>query len=63
MRLFDRELEACPFLAADYLTVADITTKVAIDFGIRFNGIEIPGDVANFRRWHEEMESRPSSDS
>lgn len=61
MRFFDEELGGRPFIASSCLTVADITTKVAIDFGIRFNGIEIPKDVANFRRWHREMESRPSS--
>lgn len=61
MRLFDRELGQQSFIAGDRLSVADITTKVAIDFGVRFNNIVIPDDVPNFIRWNSEMGSRPSS--
>jgi glutathione S-transferase len=61
MGLFDRELASRPFIAGDTFSVADITTKAAIDFGVRFNGITIPDDVKNFRRWHEETDSRPSA--
>jgi glutathione S-transferase len=61
MRFFDSELASRRFIAGDALSVADITTKVAIDFGVRFNGIEVPEDVKNFRRWNAEMDSRPSA--
>jgi len=61
MRLFDAELASRDFIVGETLTVADITTKVAIDFGVCFNGITIPGDVENFRRWNAEMDSRPSA--
>jgi glutathione S-transferase len=60
MRLFDRELESRRFIAGETLSVADITTKVAIDFGVHFNEITVPEDVQNFRRWNAEMDSRPS---
>lgn len=63
MRLFDSELASRPFIAGDTFSVADITTKVAIDFGVRFNGITIPDDMKNFRRWHEETDSRPSANA
>jgi glutathione S-transferase len=61
MRLFDSELASRRFIAGETVSVADITTKVAIDFGVRFNQIAVPEDVQNFRRWNAEMDSRPSS--
>ena len=61
MRLFDAELASHAFIAGETLTVADITTKVAIDFGVRFNGITIPEDAEHFRRWNSGMDSRPSA--
>lgn len=61
MRLFDRELASPRFIAGDKFSVAAITTKVAIDFAVRLNEIIIPDDVKNFRRWHEEADSRPSA--
>ena len=61
MRLFDAELASRDFIAGETFTVADITTKVAIDSGARFNEITIPKDVENFRRWNAHMDSRPSA--
>jgi glutathione S-transferase len=61
MRLFDSELASRRFIAGETLSVADITTKVAIDFGVRFNQIAVPEDLKNFRRWNAEMDLRPSS--
>jgi glutathione S-transferase len=61
LRLFDDELATRPFIAGDAYSVADITTQVAIDFGIRFNGIAVPDDAGNLRRWHAEMAARPSA--
>ncbi len=63
MRLFDGELASRRFIAGDKFPVADITTKVAIDLDVRFKEIIIPDDVTNFRRWHEETDSRPSANA
>ena len=60
LKVFDAELAAREFIAGSSLSVADITTKVAIDFGVRFHGIVVPDDVDNFRRWSDEMHARPS---
>ncbi len=60
LTLFDAELATHDFIAGSAFSVADITTKVAIDFGVRFNDIAVPEDLLHFRRWHSDMESRPS---
>lgn len=61
LQLFDSELATREFIAGTGFSVADITTKVAIDFGVRFNGIVVPDDLTHFRRWHSELETRPSA--
>ena len=58
--IFDAQLTTSKFLASDSLSIADITTKVALDFGIRYNDIEIDRKMSNFLRWNEEMEERES---
>lgn len=61
MRIFEDELVSQPFIAGRSISVADITTVVAIDFGVRFNDIVVPDNVANFQQWHAEMGDRPSA--
>lgn len=61
LSLFDSELETRQYIAGPGFSVADITTKVAIDFGIRFNGIVVPDALTHFRRWHAEIDGRPSA--
>jgi glutathione S-transferase len=58
--IFDAQLTTSKFLASNSLSIADITTKVALDFGIRYNDIEIDRKMSNFLRWNEEMEKRES---
>jgi glutathione S-transferase len=58
--IFDTQLATSKFLASESLSIADITTKVALDFGIRYNDIEIDRNMSNFLRWNEEMEERES---
>ena len=60
LQLFDTELAKRQFIASSAFSVADITTKVAIDFGVRFNSIVVPDHLTHFRRWHFDVESRPS---
>lgn len=50
MRLFDGELGLRRFIAGETFSIADITTKVAVDSGVRFNEVIIPDDVPNLRR-------------
>ena len=59
--LFNSELETRQYIAGSAFSVADITTKVAIDFGVRFNEIDVPDDLTYFRRWHSEIDNRPSA--
>ena len=58
--IFDTQLATSKFLASDTISVADITTKVALDFGARYNGVEIDESLGNFLRWNEELEKRGS---
>ena len=59
--LFDGELARHQFIAGGVFSVADITTKVAIDFGVAYNDFELPTDATNFVRWHADMDVRPSA--
>lgn len=61
LSLFDAELATRQYIVGPAFSVADITTKVAIDFGVRFNGIVLPDDLTHFQRWHSETESRTSA--
>jgi len=61
MHVFNNQLSKSRYLAGDSFSVADITTKVALDFGMQFNDILIPDGVENFDRWNEEMEKREST--
>lgn len=61
LRLFDDELSTREFIAGAGFSIADIITKVALDFGVRFNDITVPDDVEHFRRWSAAMDARPSA--
>lgn len=56
----EKRLQVSPFVAADHLTLADITTFVFIDFG-RVIKASIPDGNAATRTWFENMASRPSA--
>lgn len=59
----DREMaDGRRFIAGDDFSVADITAGVAGWLG-DFFGIEIPGDLANVRRWNDRVRARPSWDA
>jgi glutathione S-transferase len=61
LALFDDELSGRAFVAGDTLSVADITVMVALDFGVRYNDIEMPDSLHAFNRWYVEMQSRASA--
>jgi len=61
MRLFNDKLSVSKYLAGEWFSIADITVKVALDFGMRFNGIVIPDEVEHFVRWNQALETREST--
>ena len=63
MAVFDAALAAQPFVAGDKFTVADITVKVAFDFGVAYNGFEQHTEYEHFNRWFAEVAARPSGDA
>lgn len=58
--LFDRELASRRYIAGDDFTVADITAFVATEF-MRPARLKLPDEAENFRRWRDEIASRPSA--
>ena len=60
LALLDRELGDHAFVAGETLSVADITGLVTIDF-MKPAKLTVPSDLANLRRWHEQMSARPSA--
>ncbi len=56
----DRRLEGRDWIAADRLTIADITSLVAVEF-LRVIKHPIPESCTNLLAWLERMRSRPST--
>ena len=56
----DRRLEGREWIAADRLTIADITGIVAVDF-LRILKREVPEEMTALRAWHARMRARPSA--
>lgn len=62
LRLLDEHLADSEFAVGDSLSIADITGMIAIDF-MKPARIELPGELANVRRWYGAMKARPSADA
>lgn len=60
LEVFDRELGGRRFAALDRFTVADITGLVSVDF-MKPAKLAIPDSMQNVRRWHDEINARPSA--
>lgn len=60
LQLLDRELADRRHIAGDGYSVADISALCAVDF-LRVLKIDVPEELGNLRRWHEEVASRPSA--
>ncbi len=57
--IFDHALAKTRFLAGDSFSVADITAAIATDF-MKIARLSVPDEAQNFKRWYEEVRSRPS---
>lgn len=55
----DRSLQGRNWIAADRLTIADITGVVAVDF-LRILKREVPAEMTALHDWHARMRARPS---
>jgi glutathione S-transferase len=60
LETLDRRLDGREWIAADRLTVADITALVAVDF-MRIIRYPLPGELANLAAWHARIAARPSA--
>ncbi|RFC64887.1 MULTISPECIES: glutathione S-transferase [Mesorhizobium] len=60
LELLDTELAQRQFAAGDNYSVADITGLIALDF-MKPARITIPDNLANVRRWYDELKARPSA--
>ena len=56
----DARLEGRDWIAADRLTIADITALVAVDF-LRIIKYPVPDEFSNLTAWHARMKARPSA--
>jgi glutathione S-transferase len=59
IRIFDERLSASPYLAGERFSVADITAMIATDF-MKPARLTFPDNTGHFKRWYEEVSSRPS---
>ena len=57
----DREFSSSEYVAGDRYTVADITLLSAIDFASSMVDLTPDKSLKNLSRWHEQINSRPSS--
>jgi glutathione S-transferase len=60
LEFLDRELKDRDYVAGHGYTVADITALVAVDF-MRVSKLAVPENLANVRRWHQAVSTRPSA--
>jgi glutathione S-transferase len=60
LAFLDAHLADRPFVCGERFTIADITGLCAIDW-MRPARIEMPDDLSNVRRWHEQLSARPSA--
>jgi len=59
IRIFDERLSGAPYLAGEKFSVADITAMIATDF-MKPARLTIPDESLHFKRWYEQVSSRPS---
>ena len=57
----DEYLADSRYVAGNEFTIADITALCTTDFATTAARIAFPDDCENFKRWHQEVSSRPSA--
>lgn len=60
LAFLDTELAGRSHVAGDAFSIADITGLIGVDF-MKLARIPMPEDLANVRRWHEQLSARPSA--
>lgn len=60
LALLDAHLDGRPFVCGEAFSIADITGLVAVDF-MKAARLAVPEGLANLRRWHVSVASRPSA--
>jgi glutathione S-transferase len=60
LELLDKELATREFVAGDRLSIADITTLVAVDF-MKPGRLVMPDTLTNVKRWYAAVAARPSA--
>ena len=60
LKFLDGELKERPYVGGKEFTVADITALVAVDF-MKAAKLAVPDELANLRRWHQDVSARPSA--
>jgi glutathione S-transferase len=61
VRFLDRTVRSREFLVGDGITMADVLTFGALDYGVRFAGFEIPPEAESLRTWYAAIDLRPSA--
>jgi len=57
--ILDTQLANNRFVAGDTFSMADITAFVAVGFS-RWVKVEVPAELSNVHRWHQEVAKRPA---
>lgn len=60
LALLDNELKDRRYIVGDSFTIPDITAMVAVDF-MKPAKLAMPEGLANLKRWHSEVSTRPSA--
>ena len=60
IHVFDEALKSRPYLAGNRFSVADITALITADF-MKPVRLTIPDEAVHFKRWYDEVRTRPSA--
>lgn len=61
VRFLDITLAERKFITGEKLTIADIFTFGALDYGMRFAAFELPAELKHLEAWFSAMSARPSA--
>jgi glutathione S-transferase len=61
VRFLDDVVRGRDFIAGGSITMADIFAFGALDYGVRFAGFSLPGELSHLQSWYVSMAARPSA--